>query len=66
VNAQEIGHAFLILLGDDRSEPVNLDQAPYPFKIGAGVRTAHGGLAAIALDLILASKFMSEGRRSIA
>jgi hypothetical protein len=54
------------LLSDDRTELVTLDQAPSPFKIGADVRTAQGGLAAIALDLILASKFMSEGRRSIA
>jgi hypothetical protein len=66
VNAQELGHAFLILLGDDRREPANLDQALSLYKIGAGVRTAHGGLAATVLDLILASKIISGGRRSIA
>jgi hypothetical protein len=57
---------FLVLLGDNRRALMTLDQAPYPFKIRAGVRTAHGGLAAIALDLILALKFMREGCRSIA
>ena len=33
------------------------------FKIGAGVRMMHGGLAAIALDLILSPKFLIEGRK---
>src|SRR5580704_14479058 len=43
-------------LGDNRTALATLDQAPSPFKLGAGVRMAHGGLAAIALDLILAAK----------
>jgi len=59
VNAPELGHAFLVLLGDDRRQLANLDQAPSPYKIGAGVETAHGGLAATLLDLILASKIIS-------
>ncbi len=62
VNAQELGHAFLILLGDNRGERANLDQAPSPYKLGADVRTAHSGLAAIALDLILAPKFAKAAR----
>src|SRR5580692_2092981 len=61
VNAQEFGHAFLILLSGDQAARPNLDQASSPFKIGADVRAAHGGLAATALDLILAANCTREG-----
>src|SRR5580704_5781302 len=55
VNGQKLGHGFLVVPGDNRRALATLEQAPSPFKLGADVRTAHGGLAAIALDLILAS-----------